>query len=136
NRIQFNRVFIFPIFALTNLNLLFSLKQQFGFMNIVIIGTAHPYRGGLASFNERMAKELQEEGHEVTIYTFSLQYPAFLFPGKTQYSEEPAPEDIPIQRKVNAVNPLNWFKVGKELKKKSPDLIVIKYWLPFMGACF
>lgn len=105
-------------------------------MKIVIIGTAHPFRGGLASFNERMAKELQSEGHDVTIFTFTVQYPSFLFPGKTQFSDEPAPEGISIHRKTNSVNPFNWYKVGKELRKMSPDLILVKYWLPFMGASF
>ena len=53
---------------------------------IIIIGPAHPLRGGLASFDERLARQFMTEGDEVTIYTFSLQYPAFLFPGTTQYS--------------------------------------------------
>lgn len=105
-------------------------------MKIVIIGTTHPFRGGLASFNERLALELVREGHEVEVYTFTLQYPSFLFPGKTQYSEEPAPKEIKISRKINSVNPLNWIKVGQELRKNSPDLILIKYWLPFMAPCF
>jgi len=105
-------------------------------VKIIIIGTAYPYRGGLSAFNERLAKEYIRQGHEVEIYTFTLQYPAFLFPGKTQYSNEPAPEELTIFRKINAVNPLNWFKVGQEIRKKSPDLVIVKYWLPFMAPCF
>ncbi|MFO0415338.1 MAG: glycosyl transferase family 1, partial [Bacteroidota bacterium] len=65
-------------------------------MNILIIGPAHPLRGGLASFNERLARAFMQEGHSVSIYTFSLQYPSFLFPGTTQYSSEPAPVDLNI----------------------------------------
>lgn len=102
-------------------------------MNIVLIGTAYPFRGGLASFNERMAKELQAEGHNVTIYTFTVQYPSFLFPGKTQYSEEPAPEGITIHRKVNSINPFNWLKIGRELRKMDLDLVLVKFWIPFIG---
>ncbi|MBW7867588.1 MAG: glycosyltransferase [Brumimicrobium sp.] len=102
-------------------------------MNIVIIGPAYPFRGGLASFNERMAVELQNEGHQVVIYTFTVQYPAFLFPGKTQYSEDPAPTDLKIIRKVNTVNPFNWIKIGREIRKQQPDLVLTRYWLPFMG---
>lgn len=105
-------------------------------MNIVIIGSAHPLRGGLATFNERMAKQLQDEGHSVIIYSFSLQYPNFLFPGKTQFTDEAAPKDLKIKSLINSINPLNWIKVGNKLKKQRPDLIIIKYWLPFMGPCF
>lgn len=101
--------------------------------HIIIIGPAHPLRGGLASYNERLARQFQNEGHQVTIYTFSLQYPGFLFPGTTQFSSEPAPTDLQIKVCINSVNPLNWILIGNELKKLKPDLIIVRYWLPFMG---
>lgn len=104
---------------------------------IIIIGSAYPLRGGgISTFNERLAKEFIDEGFDTTIYTFSYQYPSFLFPGKTQYSSEPAPENIPIKVKINSINPLNWIKTGNELKRIKPDIIVVRYWLPFMGPCF
>ena len=102
---------------------------------VVIIGPAHPLRGGLASFDERLARAFQEQGDNVTIFTFSLQYPNFLFPGTTQYSSEPAPADISINVCINAVNPLNWISIGAQLKKLRPDVVVVRYWLPFMGPC-
>ncbi|MCX6232791.1 MAG: glycosyltransferase [Bacteroidetes bacterium] len=105
-------------------------------LNIVILGTAHPFRGGLAAYNERLAKQLQDEGHHVCIYTFKLQYPNFLFPGKSQFADWKAPENIAIRVKVNSINPLNWLKIGKEIKNQKPDLLIIKYWLPFMAPCF
>lgn len=105
-------------------------------MNIIIIGTAHPYRGGLAAFNERLATEFQRQGNNVEMYTFTLQYPNFLFPGKTQFSPDPAPENLTIFRKVNSCNPFNWIKVGKEIAKKRPDVVVFAYWMSFMAPCF
>ena len=102
---------------------------------IIIVGPAYPYRGGIADFNERLAHEFVSEGHEVTIYTFTLQYPGFLFPGKTQYAEGPAPEGLHIVRKVNSVNPLNWLKVGREIRRQRPDMVMIRFWLPFMAPC-
>ena len=102
---------------------------------VIIIGPAHPLRGGLASFDERLARQFQQQDFDTTIYTFSLQYPGFLFPGTTQYSSEPTPTDINIKVSINSVNPLNWLKVGFELKKLKPAIIVIRYWLPFMGPC-
>lgn len=100
---------------------------------IVIIGPGHPLRGGLATFNQRLAKEFNDNGDDCSIYSFSLQYPSFLFPGKTQYSEDPAPSGITIHTAINSINPLNWIKVGNRLKKERPDIIVVRYWLPFMG---
>jgi len=102
---------------------------------IIIIGPAYPLRGGLASYDERLAKEFNLHDYDTTIYTFSLQYPGFLFPGTTQYSSEPAPSDLKIKVCINSTNPLNWVKVGNELKEIKPEIIVVRYWLPFMGAC-
>ncbi len=105
--------------------------------NIVIIGSAFPLRGGgISTFNERLAKQFQDEGHSVTIYSFSLQYPSFLFPGKSQYSKEDAPTNLNILSCINSINPFNWIKVGLQLKKLQPEIIVVRYWLPFMGPCF
>ncbi|MBS1747836.1 MAG: glycosyltransferase [Bacteroidetes bacterium] len=104
--------------------------------SVVIIGPAHPLRGGLSSFDERLAREFQSQNFDTTIYTFSLQYPSFLFPGTSQFSSEPAPADLKIRVCINSVNPFNWIKVGNELKKLRPDMIVVRYWLPFMGPCF
>ncbi|MEX6690050.1 glycosyltransferase [Danxiaibacter flavus] len=103
---------------------------------VVIIGSAHPLRGGgIATFNERLARQFQTEGCDTTIYTFSLQYPSFLFPGSSQYSTEPAPTDLNIKVAINSINPFNWIKVGNEIKKLRPDVVVVRYWLPFMGPC-
>jgi len=102
-------------------------------MKIAILGSAHPLRGGLAAFNERLAQELQREGHEVIIYSFSLQYPNFLFPGKTQFTDEPAPVGLTIKTVINSINPLNWIRVGGILRRGDFDLVITKYWLPFMG---
>jgi glycosyltransferase involved in cell wall biosynthesis len=111
------------------------VSSVFYHKKVIIIGPAHPLRGGLASYDERLAKEFMQQGHTVSIYTFSLQYPGFLFPGTTQFSSEPAPADLDIHVRINSVNPLNWISVGRELKKLRPDLIVVRYWLPFMGPC-
>ncbi len=104
--------------------------------NIIILGSAYPLRGGgMATFNERLARELLSEGHQVTIFTFSYQYPSFLFPGKSQYTDELPPKDLNIHVKVNSINPLNWLKVGQEIRKLRPDVLIIRYWIPFMAPC-
>ena len=104
--------------------------------NIIIIGPAHPLRGGgMSTFNERLAKAFQDNGHTVAIYTFSLQYPGFLFPGSSQLSNEPAPKGLNIKVVINSMNPFNWIKIGRRIKNERPDLIVVRYWLPLMGPC-
>ena len=113
-----------------------NVKEGNARKKIVILGSAHPLRGGgIATFNERLAKAFMQEGYEVQIISFSLQYPNFLFPGTSQYTTEPAPADLIIHSLINSINPFNWFKVGNQIKKMQPDLVVVRYWLPFMGPC-
>ena len=102
-------------------------------MKVVIIGPAYPLRGGLATYNERLARAFHEAGDEVRIVTFSLQYPDFLFPGQTQFSTEPGPTDLAIEVSLNSVNPVSWVRVGRKLRRERPDLVVFRFWLPFMG---
>ena len=98
-------------------------------MNIVIIGSAHPFRGGIALFSERLAQQFQSEDHEVEIITFTTQYPNILFPGKTQFSDAVAPNNLKISRKINSTALLNWLKVGKQLRKTQPDVVIFNYWI-------
>jgi glycosyltransferase involved in cell wall biosynthesis len=102
-------------------------------MRIIIIGPAHPLRGGLATFNQRLAQEFTDQGHDCSIVSFSLQYPGFLFPGTSQYSTDPPPDGITIHRLINSINPFNWIRVGRKIRKWKPDIIVVRYWLPLMG---
>lgn len=100
---------------------------------VIIIGPAHPLRGGLATFNQRLANAFTDDGHECSLLSFSLQYPDFIFPGTTQYSSEPAPENLLIHTKINSINPFNWIRTGNWLRKQQADLIIVRFWLPMMG---
>ena len=104
-------------------------------MRIVILGTAYPYRGGLAAFNERLAKEALASGEEVEVLTFTMQYPDFLFPGKTQYSDDPAPKDLTIRRVMNSINPLSWIRTGRMIRRMQPDLLIVPFSIPLMAPC-
>lgn len=104
---------------------------------IIIIGSAYPLRGGgISTFNERLSRALNEAGHESIIYNFYLQYPGVFFPGKNQYTDEPGPEGLDIRIRINSVNPINWIRVGNEIRKLAPDLVIFRFWIPFMAPCF
>lgn len=101
----------------------------------IIVGPAFPLRGGIANFNEALCRAMNAEGIETKIISFSLQYPGFLFPGKTQFDKGKGPKDIHIETKINSINPLNWVSVTNRIKKEKPDFVVIRFWIPFMGPC-
>jgi len=103
---------------------------------ILIVGPAYPLRGGLATYNERLCRAFIEQGHDCEILSFSLQYPSLLFPGKTQFSADPKPNDIRIYSEINSINPLNWIGVGKKFARKKYDLVIFRYWMSFMAPSF
>jgi glycosyltransferase involved in cell wall biosynthesis len=104
-------------------------------MNIIILGTAYPLRGGIAHYNALLYTHLKKK-HQVEIISFKRQYPDFLFPGKTQ--EEQGEPGLPVtsEQLIDSINPFNWIQVGLKLRKRNPDLVIFKYWLPFFGPCF
>jgi glycosyltransferase involved in cell wall biosynthesis len=102
---------------------------------LVIIGPAWPLRGGLSAFDEKLATQFTEKGIQTKIDTFSLQYPNILFPGKSQYTTDPKPKDVNISVCINSINPLNWIKIGLKLYREKPDLIIVRYWIPFLAPC-
>jgi D-inositol-3-phosphate glycosyltransferase len=108
-----------------------SSKKQ----KVIIVGPAFPLRGGIANFNEALCRAMNIAGIDTKVISFSLQYPNFLFPGKTQYDKGTGPEDIVIETKINSINPLNWIKIARQIKREAPDYVVFRYWLPFMGPC-
>ena len=105
-------------------------------MKIAILGPAHPYRGGLASIMEIMARTFQRRGNEVDIKTFTLQYPSLLFPGKSQTVSTPPQFENLFRLCINTVNPFNWVRIGRRICRERPDFVLMKYWTPFMAPCF
>ena len=102
---------------------------------LIIMGPAWPLRGNLAAFDEKLAQDFMQASIQTKLYTFSLQYPNFLFPGKTQYSSDPAPKGLSIEVAMNSINPFNCIKVGLKIRKERPDLIIVRYWIPFLAPC-
>ncbi|HEX7415007.1 MAG TPA: glycosyltransferase [Bacteroidia bacterium] len=101
---------------------------------IFIVGPAYPLRGGLASFDELFCKSLCELGHDAQIVSYSLQYPNFLFPGSTQFDTSGiAPKRLKIHTLINSVNPFNWIRTARFIKREKPDFLVVRFWIPFMG---
>lgn len=102
-------------------------------MKIVIIGPAWPFRGGIAQLNESLADQLKKAGHEVVVVNFTTQYPSFLFPGKSQYTKAPKPEFLNVTRSLSSVNPLTWSRTARMVQAEKPDLVILRYWMPFMA---
>lgn len=102
-------------------------------MKIVSIGPAHPLRGGIAKFNESFVLACNLKGYDTEIVSYRYLYPSFLFPGKTQLSDDPCPSGLRITRLIHSLNPFSWFRSASLISDLQPDLLVIHYWMPFFA---
>jgi glycosyltransferase involved in cell wall biosynthesis len=102
-------------------------------LKIVCIGPAFPLRGGIANFNMALSRSFQGTGHDVQIFSFSLQYPRFLFPGKSQV-ESGTPPELSITRMINSVNPFSWLRTARSIRKANPEIVVVHHWMPFIAV--
>ncbi len=105
-------------------------------MKILLIGPAHPLRGGIAQFLALLNKALKARGHDVFFHRFIRQYPKFLFPGKTQDDESKSPMEVESKPLFDTLNPFNWFVEGARIAREKPDLIILNWWIPFFGPSY
>ena len=101
-------------------------------IKFLVFSAAYPYRGGISDSTHSLCNELISSGINTEVWTFSLLYPGFLFPGNSQYSNEKYDQKFKIHRLVNTVNPFNWIKVSKMANKIMPDSIIFRYWSPIL----
>ncbi len=104
--------------------------------SLIILGPAHPFRGGLSGFNQTLARTFRALGIKVRLFTFTTQYPSLLFPGTSQYTEDPKPQDLHISREVSSINPCTWWRTGYKIRRIKPDLLIVRYWIPAMAPAF
>ena len=102
-------------------------------MKIAFLSTFYPFRGGIAQFNALLYRELEKD-HEVKSYTFTRQYPNFLFPGKTQLvTADDNADEIPSLRILDTINPFSYIRTARAIKNRKPDLVITKYWMTFFA---
>lgn len=103
-------------------------------MRIAYLSTFYPFRGGIAQFNASLFREFEKAGHTTQAFTFTTQYPQFLFPGETQFVQENDIVDkIDSQRILSTANPFTWCSAAKKIRKTNPDLLIMKYWMSYFG---
>ncbi|MBR3076201.1 MAG: glycosyltransferase [Bacteroidales bacterium] len=102
-------------------------------MKIAILSCFYPFRGGVAQFNASLLGELGRT-HTVKAFNFTLQYPAFLFPGKTQYVME-GDTAVPVESDalLSTVNPFSWFKTARAIREWGADLLIVRYWMSWFA---
>lgn len=102
-------------------------------MKIAYLSTFYPLRGGVAQFNANLYEVFQLD-NEIRAYTFKRQYPKLLFPGSSQIVSDSDKakyiDSIPI---LDTLNPISFLKTANVILRFKPDLLIMKYWMPYFG---
>lgn len=101
---------------------------------IIIVGPGFPYRNGPAIYLTYLCNSLKND-FDVELINYTLLYPSFLFPGKTQYDESKSVLAFDNKRLLNSINPLSWKSTANYINKQNPDIVVFDWWHPFFGPC-
>lgn len=102
-------------------------------MKIAYLSTFFPYRGGIAQFNASLFRVLEKQA-TIRAFTFTRQYPDLLFPGQTQLIQPGDPADpIPADRCLDTINPWTWYRTARLIASWNPDVLIMKFWMPFFG---
>ena len=102
-------------------------------LKIAYLSSFHPYRGGIAQFNTNLYDALQKD-HKVWAYNFSRQYPGILFPGKSQYvNRDEKNWSFSAMNVLDSINPLTYYSAARKIATKEPDLLLLRYWMPFFA---
>lgn len=102
-------------------------------MKVAILSTIYPFRGGIAQFNAAIYRAFESE-HEVKAFTFIRQYPSLLYPGESQYVKSgDKAEIIPSIPVLDTVGPFSYITAAHQINLWNPDILIMKFWLPFFG---
>lgn len=94
-------------------------------MRIALVGPTHPYKGGVAMHTTLLARRLVDAGHQVSLVTWSAQYPSFLYPGQQRVED---PEVTPFPSTTHPLSwkrPWGWYATGRRLGGQHDAVVVV-----------
>ncbi len=105
-------------------------------MKLAIIGPVYPYRGGIAHYTTQMAQKFSQAGHTIRVFSFHRQYPAFLYPGKTDKDNSRVTFQVEATYSLDPLWPWTWTETARQIAAFEPDVVIIQWWVTFWGPAF
>lgn len=100
-------------------------------MQICVVGPTYPFRGGIAHYTTLLVKALREAGHTTMLYSFTRQYPRWLFPGKSDRDPSATPLQVDCEYVLDPVNPFSWWRLCRKVRADNPQLLILQWWVPY-----
>jgi glycosyltransferase involved in cell wall biosynthesis len=104
-------------------------------VRIAVVGPTYPYRGGIAHYTTLLVRQLRLAGHQAPLYSFTRQYPSWLFPGKTDRDPSATPLRVDCEYILDPINPISWWRLYRRVRADSPDLLILQWWVPYWTPC-
>lgn len=104
--------------------------------HIICSGPGPKFKGGIAQYNTALARALKDEGAQVTIVSWTQQYPAIIpreFVDKTSRNDFLEGYDIPVKYLTNWNDPRTWGATAKAIAALKPDKVIIQWYNPTQG---
>lgn len=104
--------------------------------HIICFGPGPKFKGGIAQYNTALARALKDEGAQVTIVSWTQQYPAIIpreFVDKASRSSFLEGYDIPVHYLTNWNAPGTWRSTAKAIAALNPDKVIIQWYNPTQG---
>ena len=100
-------------------------------MRICLVGPSYPFRGGIAHYTTLLYKHLRPR-HDSAFFSFSRQYPRWLFPGKTDKdNSQIAIKEEGVEATLDSMNPWSWYLTYKKIRAHQPDVVIFPWWIFF-----
>jgi glycosyltransferase involved in cell wall biosynthesis len=104
-------------------------------VRIAVVGPTYPYRGGIAHYTTLLVRQLRLAGHQAPLYSFTRQYPRWLFPGKTDRDPSATPLRVDCEYILDPINPISWLRLFRRVRADNPDLLILQWWVPYWTPC-
>ncbi len=104
-------------------------------MRICVVGPTYPFRGGIAHYTTLLVRYLREAGHTAPLFSFTRQYPRWLFPGKSDRDPSATPLRVDCEYILDPSNPLTWWQLYRRVRAEHPDVLLLQWWVPYWTPC-
>ncbi|MEN4011820.1 MAG: glycosyltransferase [Bellilinea sp.] len=105
-------------------------------MKIVLVGPVYPFKGGIAHYTTSLAKQIIQEGHDLHVFSYNRQYPAWLYPGKSDRDSSQNMYDVKAEFTIDTLNPISWLVTFKAIEQIKPGLVIFQWWTTYMAFVF
>lgn len=104
-------------------------------MKIVMVGPVYPYKTGLSYYVSLLYKQLKKE-HDVTILSYTMQYPKFLYKKPQKDYEDDVLKLDDVQYVLNTADPFSCWKTARFINDLKPDLVIFQWLHPYFAPCY